>query len=63
MKKTYIKPEFEINVVELHTLMGVDASGNINGGSGGTLPSGGEGSDDPENPDDADVVRTSLWDE
>ena len=49
--------------MELHTLMGVDASGNIDGGEGGNLPSGGEGSDDPTNPDDADVVRTSLWDE
>lgn len=63
MKNIYKKPVFEVIVVELHTLMGVDASGKIDGGNNGNINPGGEGSDDPNNPDDADVNKSNLWDE
>ena len=40
MKKIYIKPLLEINVVELQNLLGVAASADISGEGGGTLPWG-----------------------
>lgn len=63
MKKIYIKPLLEINVVELQNLLGVAASADISGEGGGTLPWGGNGSDDPDNPDEGDANRFSLWEE
>ena len=57
MKKTYIKPEFESNVIILETsLMGLSG---VDEGTGETIIGDGGNGDEQE----GDVNKSSLWDE
>lgn len=60
MKKTYRKPESEINIVDIEQLMDIKVSGEVQGGNGeGNDPLPGGGGNEPP----ADINKSSLWDE
>ena len=56
MKETYIKPESEINIVDIEVVLGVNVSGRVDDKPIG----GGEGGETP--PAEGDVNKSSLWD-